>query len=208
MGEPHGRGRGTPGRDQGTRFNQQGQQVNGPQYNADQINIGESVSPDVIAEGIRRYLDPPAPPVRAMSSAEIQRRREEDDLKLYGYRHYTRDRRKWLETLTPQERSKEKKRASDRTKHGTTPWRHHERILRAGKLPPETSPADPRYLQAKREVERKESKRERYGMFAGLAVMPALILIAVLDGAHWIAWMLGVLMAVAFLWGYLTSRSA
>ncbi|SCK40803.1 hypothetical protein H180DRAFT_03531 [Streptomyces sp. WMMB 322] len=189
-------------------FNQQGQQVNGPQYNADQINIGAPVSPEVIAEAIRRHLDPPSPTPKGMSSAEIQRRREENDLKLYGYRYYTRDRQRWLQTLTLQERSKERKRASDRTKHGTMPWRHHERILRAGKLPPGTSPADPRYLQAKREVERKEDKRERYGMIVGLAVMPALILIAVLDGAHWIAGMLGILTAVAFLWGYLLSRSA
>jgi hypothetical protein len=68
-------------RERGATFNQQGQQVNGPQYNADRINISGSVSPEAIAEGIRRHDD--GPPPMGMSTSDALRRREEDDLKLY-----------------------------------------------------------------------------------------------------------------------------
>ncbi|MEU1371086.1 hypothetical protein ABZ454_33825 [Streptomyces sp. NPDC005803] len=221
MGNPYDRDRGHARRDQdrGAYFNQQGQQVNGPQYNADQINIGESISPDDIAEGLKRDRErtlregESAAQIQRERAAQIQReqdqrKQEERDLKLYGYRHYTRDRNRWLQSLPPRERWNERRRQSAQTKHGKMPWHHHQRILRAGKLPPETSPADPRYVQAKREVECKGDKRELNYAIASLVVMLALILIAVLDNAIWLAVILGSLMIIGLVSGYRKRRAS
>ncbi|MFD8544660.1 hypothetical protein [Streptomyces sp. NPDC059649] len=212
-----GDSRGNQGR--GASFNQQGQQVNGPQYNADQINIGESISPDDIAEGLRRDRErtlrerESAAQIQRERAAQFQReqarrRQEERDLATYGYRHYTRDRNRWLQSLPPQERWNEERRRKARSKNGTTPWRHHQRILRAGNLPPETSPADPRYVQAKREVERKGDKRELNYTIASLVVALALILIAVLDNALWLAVILGSLVIIGLVSGYRKGRAS
>ncbi len=221
MGNPYDRdregSRGNQGR--GADFNQQGQQVNGPQYNADQINIGESISPDDIAEGLRRDRErtlrerESAAQIQRERAAQIQRewdqrRREENDLKLYGYRHYTRDRNTWLQSLPPRERRNERRRQSARTKHGTPPWRHHQRILRAGNLPTDTSPADPRYLQAKRGVERTEEKRELHYVTATFAIMLALTLIAIVDGALWLAVIWGSVMISGLVFGYVKRRAS
>lgn len=207
MGNPYDSDREHSRRNEGrgANFNQQGQQVNGPQYNAEQINFNASVSPDAIAEGLRRYREPPPRP--GLSPAEIQRRKEEADLKHYGYRHYSRDRKRWLQSLTPEERQNEKRRESDRIKREPA-YRHHQRILKAGKLPPETSPADPRYVQAKREVESKNDKRELYFVIASIVVVLALILIAVLDHALWMAVILGVAMAIGLVSGYRKRRAS
>ena len=207
MGNPYDRdregSRGNQGR--GADFNQQGQQVNGPQYNADQINIGESISPDDIAEGLRRDRErtlrerESAAQIQRERAAQIQRewdqrRREENDLK--------------LQSLPPRERRNERRRQSARTKHGTPPWRHHQRILRAGNLPTDTSPADPRYLQAKRGVERTEEKRELHYVTATFAIMLALTLIAIVDGALWLAVIWGSVMISGLVFGYVKRRAS
>lgn len=180
MGNPDDRDRERSRRNQGrgADFNQQGQQVNGPQYNAERINFNESASADVIAEGIRRSRKPP--PRRGISIDHLRHQEEEGDLKRYGYRHYTRDRERWLRSLAPRERRDEKQREHDRLMSGTD-VRYHRRILRAGKLSPDTSPADPRYVEAMREVERKKAKRGRYTAVASTIVMIVLMLIAVRD---------------------------
>jgi hypothetical protein len=208
MDNPNDRDHERPGHNQArtANFNQQGQQVNGPQYNAEQINFSESVSPDVIAEGLRRYHEPPPPPRQGLSSAEIQLKREEEDLRVYGYRHYSRDKKSWLQSLTPQERRNEQRRESYRKKYGKMPWHRHQQILRAGKLPPETSPANPRYVQAKREVERKEDKRKLHSAIAGIVVMLTLILIAILDDALWFVAILGFAMTIGVVSGYRKRR--
>ncbi|MFH8411396.1 hypothetical protein ACH4FX_42570 [Streptomyces sp. NPDC018019] len=213
MGNPNDRDRGRPreGQRQGAFFNQQGQQVNGPQYNADQIVFGQSITPDVIAEALRLYHKRPRKKGESSSSYNPQRHQKEQeelDLKLYGNRHYTRDRRRWLLSLPPRQRWNEERRASARTRHGKMPWHHHRRILRAGKLPPETSPADPRYLEVKREVERREDTRERYYLMASLLGMLALLVIAVLDNALWMAAILGSLLVIGLVSGYLKRRAS
>ncbi|WP_436768297.1 hypothetical protein [Streptomyces sp. URMC 123] len=143
-----------------------------------------------------------------MSTADLRRLQEKDDLKLYGNRYYTRDRQEWLRTLPPGEKWKEERRVSRRIKQGKMPWHDHRRILRAGKLPPDTSPADPRYLDAKRKVERKEDRREQHYFVAALVVMLALMVMAVLDGAVWLAVVLGALTVVALVSGHLKGRSS
>ncbi|NEA40865.1 hypothetical protein [Streptomyces sp. SID11385] len=181
MGDSDNRDREEPEHDQapGATFDPQGQQVNGPQYNGDWIDLSQSVSPDVVAEGPQKYDAPPPGP--GVSLDGIRRRTEEADLKLYGYRYYTRDREKWLQSLTPQERWKERERERDRTQRWERPGRHHRKILRAGKLPSDTSPADPRYVQAKRKVERRSAKIERGLILFTFVVLLALVLIAVRD---------------------------
>lgn len=186
----------------GTNFNQQGQQVNGPQYNADRIYLRNSVSPDAIAEGLRRYHEPPP---REVNYAHLQQQQEERDLRDYGYRHYTRDRQRWLQSLPARERLDEQRRESDRRTWNKS-IAYHRRILRAGNLPPETSPADPRYLQAKKEVDRTRDKRARYYTVASIAVMLALALIAIRDGATWLVVICGFAMVVGLVYGYLQSK--
>jgi hypothetical protein len=221
VGNPYDRDRGDSRGHQGrgTNFNQEGQQVNGPQYNADQINIGESISPDDIAEGLRRDRErtlrerEDAARIQRERAARIQReqaqrKQEESDLKLYGYRHYTRDRNRWLQSLPHRERWNEQRRRSARTKNGSTPWRDHQRILRAGRLPPDTSPADPRYLQAKRGVESTEEKRERHYGIAAIAVVLALSLVAIWDGAVWFAVICGFSLVVGLVLGYVKRRAS
>ena len=81
-------------------------------------------------------------------------------------------------------------------------------VLRAGNLPPETSPADPRYVQAKREVERKGDKRELNYTVASLVVMLALILIAVFDGALWFVVISGCALVIGLVSGYRKGRAS
>ncbi|WP_328388017.1 hypothetical protein [Nocardia sp. NBC_00416] len=190
-------------RGQGANFDQQGQQVNGPQYNADRIYFRESVSPDAIAEGLRRYHEPP--PKNGIDFAELQRQREEADLRDYGYRYYTRDRRQWLQSLPPRERWNERRREGDRVEQRRA-ISHHRRILRAGNLPPATSPADPRYVQAKKDIDRKEGKRELYLLAASIAFLLALALIAILDDAVWMAVILGIALVVGLVKGRRQSK--
>ena len=211
MADPHDRDReDAGGRHERTSFNQQGQHIHGPQYNADQINFGEFISPDVIAEGLRRdrerrrrereaaaRLQETIGRIKDEAAAwarrqEELRQREERDLELYGYRYYTRDRERWLQSLTPEERWDEERRERERIKRGKLPWDRHRKILRTGELPPDTSPADPRYLQAKKEFERKEKKRERRYGILGLLSVCAIILIAITDGALWMLVIMGV----------------
>ncbi|GII75725.1 hypothetical protein Sru01_07070 [Sphaerisporangium rufum] len=221
MTDRHGRGgKGSGGdRRRGSTFDQQGQRVNGPQYNADQINIGGSISPDDIAEGLRRDRERTRSErqsearfqqelAAARQRDESRRRREESDLKEFGYRYYTRDRNEWLQSLSPRERWDERRRQSDRTKYGTMPGRHHQRILRAGNLPPDTSPADSRYLRAKREIEHAHGRRERYYIIAAIAIMLTLGLIAVTDGAGWLVGLWGVALLIGLARAYARRKAS
>jgi uncharacterized membrane protein len=187
MAEPDDLDRTPPQRDppQATSFHQQGQQVHGPQYNADKIEIHISTPGDAKAEGDRRQSKPR--PVKSQAEIERERaqRQEADDIRYYGYRYYTRDRNRWLQTLTPQKRAAEEKRVSELGKYGGSRARHHRRILHAGRLPPDTSPADPRYVQAKQNLESGQDRRGRLGAIAAVAAMLALVLIAILDQAFW-----------------------
>lgn len=191
------------GQERGASFDQRQQHVYGPQYNADRISIGGSVSPDDIAEGLRRDRERTArekeeaarlrrEQAEAARRERERERQEESDLKLYGYRYYTPDRNRWLQSLPGRQRWDEQRRQSARTKHGTMPWQHHQRILRAGKLPSDTSPADPRYLQAKKKVEGKEKKRELRSVTVVLVIMITLNAVAVLDGAIWFVVLCGI----------------
>jgi hypothetical protein len=166
-------------------FHQQGQQVYGPQYNADKIEIHMSAPAQQKADRTRR----PSRQPMVKSQAEIERerahRQEQEDLAYYGYRYYTRDRNQWLQTLPPEERAAEVKRDRDRRKYGGSAARNHKKILHMGNLPADTSPADPRYVQIKRKIEFAKDRRERIATIAAIAAMLALILIAIADGAYW-----------------------
>ncbi|MFK0222611.1 hypothetical protein ACIQWN_31025 [Streptomyces vinaceus] len=186
-----------------TSFDQRGQQVNGPQFNADQINIGESVSPERIAEGLRLYHEPPP---RGMSTADIRRRDEEADLALYGYRHYTRDRERWLRTLPPAERLPEVLRERALLDSGKL-YAHHRKILRIAGLPPQTSPADPRYVEAKRKVDREHDRSRRREEVAGAAAAVAVIVLFLLDGSYWLAAAVALPAAFYLLDGHRKNRS-
>ncbi|MFJ3170472.1 hypothetical protein ACIPJK_06770 [Streptomyces roseus] len=168
-------------------FDQRGQHVNGPQYNADQINISESVSPETLAEGLRRYHETPRRPRRrGVPWDPASHRTEEADLKAYGNRHYSRDRDRWLRSLPLGERMAENRREASRLFAGKAPA-HHRRILRAADLPPDASPADPRYLRAKKEVEQGEYKRARQHGMAVLAVLLVVVVACVVDGSYGVA---------------------
>ncbi|GAB3237743.1 hypothetical protein GCM10027447_37040 [Glycomyces halotolerans] len=188
MGDTHDHDWGRSEREQGrgARFDQQGQHVHGPQYNADRINISESVSPDAIAEGMQRFHE--GPPPKGESRADFERRWEQNELKSYGYRYYTRDRRRWLQTLSPQERREEEQR---RRKRLGTESAYHRRVLRAGKLAPDTSPADPQYVRAKRKLDLRSAQRRRYATIALIVCCLALMLFAKATGATWLFILIG-----------------
>ena len=76
------------------------------------------------------------------------------------------------------------------------PARHHHRILRAGNLPPGTSPADPRYVQAKRELERQEDRHGRRTEIAALVALLALIVAALVEGVVWLAVVIACLLVI------------
>lgn len=185
-------------------FHQQGQQVNGPQYNADKIEIHMSADADGWLNGQSRQ--PKAGASRAEIERERARREEQNDLAYYGYRHYTRDRNRWLQTLTPQERAAEVKRDRDLSRHGGSRARHHRRILRTGNLPADTSPADPRYVQAKRKLESGQQRRSRLACIAASVAMLVLMLIAISDGAYWFV-AITALAVIGLVFGYVRHKA-
>jgi len=205
MAEPddHDRRRSRLDRPQ-TNFQQQGQQVNGPQYNADRIEIHMSADADGWINGHSRQPKAGASP--AEIERERKRRKERDDLAYYGYRYYTRDRDLWLQTLSPQERAAEMKRDGDLLKYGGSRARHHRRILRSGHLLPDTSPADPRYVQAKRQLESGQDRRSRLASIAAAVAMLVVAVIAISDGAYWFVAILA-FTVVGLVFGYVRHRT-
>ncbi|GAA2171789.1 MULTISPECIES: hypothetical protein [Glycomyces] len=204
MAEPDDRDRRSHLERPQTYFQQQGQQVHGPQYNADRIEIHMSADADGWINGPSRQPNPVAS--RAEIERERARRQERDDLAYYGYRHYTRDRNRWLQTLTPQERAAEVQRDRDLPRHGGSRARHHRRILRSGDLPADTSPADPRYVQAKRKLESGQDRRSRLACIAAAVAMLLLVLIAISDGAYWFV-AISVLAVIGGVFGYVRQKA-
>jgi hypothetical protein len=146
---------------------------------------GRERGDDVKADRTRRPSRQPMVKSQAEIERERARRQEQEDLAYYGYRHYTRDRNQWLQTLPPEEQAAEVKRDRDRRKYGGSAARHHKQILHAGNLPADTSPADPRYVQIKRKIESSRDRRQRIIAIAAITAMLALIWIAIADGAYW-----------------------
>jgi hypothetical protein len=183
-------------------FHQQGQQVNGPQYNADKIEIHMSAPAEQKADHPRRPSGQPIVKSQAEIERERARRQEQEDLAYYGYRHYTRDRNQWLQTLPPEEQAAEVKRDRDRRKYGGSAARNHKQILHAGNLPADTSPADPRYVQIKHKIESARDRRQRIIAIAALTAMLALIWIAIADGAYWFVAILAIAAVVGLRTAY------